>query len=109
MTAGGASAPALVESWLEVSDGNAPVLLIAPHGGRAGDFARATLHPKVNDLQTAAITRELARRLNAPALINAGMDRNELDCNRLAQLGARAPWMLDLILSRIERIVAQHG
>ena len=56
MTAGGASAPALVESWLEVSDGNAPVLLIAPHGGRAGDFARATLHPKVNDLQTAAKT-----------------------------------------------------
>jgi len=97
------------ESWLEIVAGAAPLLLIAPHGGRAGEAARATLHPKVNDLETAAITRELARRLGAPALINAGMDRNELDCNRLAQLAGRAPWMLDLIARRVEEIVARHG
>src|SRR5438445_3874232 len=83
--------------WLETLDGDAPILLIAPHGGRAGAAARATLHPKVNDLETAEITRELARRLGAPALINVGMDRNELDCNRLSQLNARAPWLLEML------------
>ena len=54
-----------IESWLEVVDGDAPVLLIAPHGGRAGAAAEATLHPKVNDLETASITRVLAARLDA--------------------------------------------
>jgi hypothetical protein len=95
--------------WLETLDGDAPILLIAPHGGRAGAAARATLHPKVNDLETAEITRELARRLGAPALINVGMDRNELDCNRLSQLNARAPWLLEKLAEGIERIVGRHG
>ena len=95
--------------WLEIADGDGPILLIAPHGGRAGQAARATLHPRVNDLETAAITRELARRLGAPALINAAMDRNDLDCNRLSQLTLRAPWLLELITDRIEHIIAHHG
>jgi hypothetical protein len=98
-----------IPPWLEVLEGDAPVLLIAPHGGRAGAVAEATLHPKVNDLETAAITRELAARLAATALINAGMDRNELDCNRLSQLAANAPWMLDLIADRVGFILARHG
>ena len=98
-----------MDQWLEIVEGEAPVLLIAPHGGRAGAAAEATLHPKVNDLETAEITRVLAARLDAPALINAGMDRNEIDCNRLAQLAARAPWILDLIADRIEQIIARHG
>jgi len=96
-------------AWLEEIDGGAPILLIAPHGGRAGTRSHSTLHPKVNDLETAAITRELARRLGAAALINAGMDRNEIDCNRLSQLTARAPWMLDLIAERATRMVERHG
>src|ERR1700722_7011893 len=95
--------------WLEVIEGPAPILLIAPHGGRAGAASRSTLHPKVNDLETAAITRDLALRLSAAALINAGMDRNEIDCNRLSQLGARAPWMLDLIAQSTNRMVERHG
>jgi len=95
--------------WLEISDGDAPLLLIAPHGGRAGRAAHATLHPKVNDLETAAITRELARRLDAAALVNARMDRNELDCNRLSQVLAHAPWILELIAERVGRIIARHG
>ena len=82
-------------SWLEIVDGAVPVLLIAPHGGRAGLAARSTLHPKVNDLGTAEITREIATRLGARALINRAMDRNELDCNRLSQLSQRAPWLLE--------------
>ncbi|MGH7934594.1 MAG: hypothetical protein ACREQN_15730 [Candidatus Binataceae bacterium] len=95
--------------WLEVVDGGAPILLIAPHGGHAGPAARATLNPKVNDLETAAITRELATRLGAGALINTGMDRNQLDCNRLSQLAAHAPWMLAMIANRVGEIIARHG
>jgi len=92
-------------SWLEIVEGDAPILLIAPHGGRAGAAARATLHPKVNDLETAEITRELAVRLDARALINAAMDRNELDCNRLSQISQRAPWLLELIADQVAAIL----
>jgi hypothetical protein len=95
--------------WLEMIEGDAPIVLIAPHGGKAGPAAFAKLHPKVNDLETAAITRELARRLNAAALINTGMDRNRLDCNRVPQLAASAPWMLAMIADLIEAAVARHG
>jgi hypothetical protein len=95
--------------WLEIIDGNAPVLLIAPHGGRAGAAARATLHPKVNDLETADITRAVATRLGACALINVAMDRNELDCNRLSQLTQRAPWLLELIADQVAAIIRQAG
>src|SRR5215467_4397152 len=97
--------------WLEIVDGDAPILLIAPHGGRAGAAARALLHPKVNDLQTAEITRELASRLGARAVINTAMDRNELDCNRLSQISQRAPWLLDLIAHQVVDILdcASHA
>jgi hypothetical protein len=103
------AAAAKAARWLETPDGGAPLLLIAPHGGRAGPATRALLNPKVNDLHTADITRELARRLDAGAIINAGMDRNRLDLNRLSQVMSEAPWMLDLIAARLERIVARSG
>jgi len=95
-------------SWLEIIDGDAPILLIAPHGGRAGAASRSLLNPKVNDLHTAAITRELSTILGAPALINAGMDRNHLDLNRLSQVSANAPWFLEMILERLADIVGRH-
>jgi len=95
--------------WLEIIDGGAPLLLIAPHGGRAGAAARATLHPKVNDLETAEITREIAARLHAPALINTAMDRNELDCNRLSQITQQAPWLLELIVKQLAGIIRRTG
>ena len=98
-----------VEPWLETIDTDSPLLLIAPHGGRAEPATRSMLNPKVNDLHTADITRELARRLGAAALINAGMDRNRLDCNRIQQLLARAPWLLEMIADRLEQIVDRHG
>ncbi|MGH7948766.1 MAG: hypothetical protein ACREQF_06055 [Candidatus Binataceae bacterium] len=97
-----------IEPWIETIDGRAPILLIAPHGGRAGSASRAKLNPKVNDLHTAEITRELARRLDAPAIINSGMDRNQLDCNRLPQLIADAPWLLDLIADKLESLVSAN-
>ncbi len=99
-----ASAP-----WLEIIDGDSAILLIAPHGGRAGQATRALLNPKVNDLHTAAITRELAMILDAQALINSAMDRNHLDLNRLSQVSANAPWFLETILERLGGIVARHG
>ncbi len=103
------STDAASSTWLEIIQGDAPILLIAPHGGRAGQATRSLLNPKVNDLHTAAITRELAAILDAPALINAAMDRNHLDLNRLSQVTANAPWFLELILERLAGIVARHG
>lgn len=97
------------QPWLEVIEGGSPLLLIAPHGGRAGKAARATLHPKVNDLHTAEITRELAARLDASALINSAMDRNLIDCNRIPQLAERAPWVLEIIAQRLAAMVERFG
>jgi len=97
------------DSWLEVIGGSAPLLLIAPHGGRAGVAARGILHPKVNDLQTAEITRQMAGYTGAHALINAGMDRNDIDCNRLSQIIQRAPWLLRVIADQLADIVERHG
>jgi hypothetical protein len=97
------------ESWLEIVEADSPLLLIAPHGGRAEPRTRGILHPKVNDLHTSDITRELARRCGAAALINRGLDRNRLDCNRIAQIVESAPWLLDLIAERLARIVERHG
>src|SRR5581483_3332886 len=94
--------------WLKVIEGNAPILLIAPHGGRAGAAARARLHPRINDLHTAEITHELARRLDAHALINGAMDRNLLDCNRVEEIARKAPWMLARMAELVARIAAEH-
>jgi len=97
------------DSWLEVIDSDSPLLLIAPHGGRAEQRTRSLLNPKVNDLHTADITRALAIRLGASALINIGMDRNRLDCNRLSQIIEHAPWLLEMIAERLGGVVARHG
>ena len=96
--------------WLQAADGDAPVLLIAPHGGQAGPATRALLNPKVNDVCTADITHEAWRSASAQARSSIpGMDRNRLDLNRLSQVMSDAPWMLELIAARLERIVAQRG
>jgi hypothetical protein len=95
--------------WLQVVEGRAPILLIAPHGGRAGQAARARLHPRINDLHTAEITRELARRLDAHALINIAMDRNLLDCNRVEDIARKAPWVLARLAERVAQIASRHG
>ncbi len=103
------TATAASEAWLEVIDSDSPLLLIAPHGGHAEPRTRSMLNPKVNDLHTAEITRGLAARLGASALINVAMDRNRLDCNRLSQIIERAPWLLEMIADRVDAIVARHG
>jgi hypothetical protein len=103
------TATAASESWLEVIDSDSSLLLITPHGGRAEPRTRSLPNPKVNDLHTADITRGLAARLGASALINVAMDRNRLDCNRLSQIIERAPWLLEMIADRVGAIVARHG
>ncbi|MFZ0676736.1 hypothetical protein [Candidatus Binatus sp.] len=103
------TAAVAAESWLEVIDSDSPLLLIAPHGGRAEPRTRSMLNPKVNDLHTAEITRGLAARLGASALINVSMDRNRLDCNRISQIIERAPWLLEILANRVEAIVTRHG
>src|SRR5271157_5484211 len=102
-------AAAASESWLESVEADSPLLLIAPHGGRAEPRTRSMLNPKVNDLHTADITRGLAARLGASALINVAMDRNRLDCNRLSQIIERAPWLLEMIAERVGIIAERHG
>jgi len=94
--------------WLEAIPGTAPVLLLAPHGGRAA-AARTSPNPRINDLHTAQFTRELASRMDAGAIINRAMDRNRLDCNRIDQLLARAPVVLDLLADALEQIIARHN
>jgi hypothetical protein len=95
--------------WLEIVSGNSPILIVAPHGGRAGPTAQQRANPRINDLYTAELARELARRLHARALINSGMDRNVLDCNRVGQLVAGAPEFLELLAAQLEEAVRQHG
>jgi hypothetical protein len=96
-------------SWLEVIDADSSLLLIAPHGGRAEPRTHSIMNPKVNDLYTADITRGLAERLGASALINAAMDRNRIDCNRVSQIIERAPWLLELIAERVGVILQRYG
>src|SRR5260370_21513636 len=95
-------------SRLEVLDSDSPLLLIAPHGGRAEPRTRSLLNPKVNDLHTADITRTLAARLGASALINTGMDRNRLDSNRPSQIIEQAPLLVEMIAERLAALVARH-
>ena len=99
-----ASAPA----WLEQQRGGAPLLLLAPHGGRRRARREPGRH-KVNDLHTAALTRELARACDATSLVNATRDRNELDLNRLSQVRAHAPWLPALLATLLEEMVARAG
>jgi hypothetical protein len=94
--------------WLVRIAGGAPVLFVAPHGGRG---ARATAldgaSRKVNDLHTAELTIELATRRGAPAIVNRTEDRNRLDLNRVGDVRKGAPWFIDLLLAEARRQIAE--
>jgi len=91
--------------------GDGPVVLLAPHGGRRDPARRpwAERRLRVNDLHTAALTAELARRLDAPALVNADHDRNDVDLNRVSETERRAPWFLEALRDTLAATVARHG
>ena len=101
----------VLPDWCELARGDGPVLLVAPHGGRRPRVDPAAPPPnlKVNDVHTAELTRELASRLGATAVINHGCDRNELDLNRISQVRRRAPWFLELLRDEVEKILSRHA
>lgn len=64
---------------------------------------------RVNDVHTPEIVRDLAARLSAGAIVNHGMDRNDLDLNRASQVRRRAPWLLELLHREVGEIAKRHG
>jgi hypothetical protein len=98
-------------AWCEYRRGESNILLVAPHGGRRApvDPTSPPANLRVNDVYTPEITRVLAQRLAAAAIINVGMDRNRLDLNRVSQVRRRARWYLELLCREIAALMAQHG
>jgi hypothetical protein len=96
---------------LVVVSGRAPIVLVAPHGGRR-DAARrpwGSAPLKMNDLHTASLTRELAARLDASALVNEVGDRNDVDLNRITATHDGAPEFLGALAGLIEDGLARHA
>ncbi len=95
---------------IEIIRGNAPLILIAPHGGRGSEHSVGGISGrKVNDLYTAEMTRELARLLDANALINAVTDRNELDYNRISEICDKAPSFLTVLAEIVDETIVRNG
>ena len=91
--------------------GTAPLVLVAPHGGRR-DAARrpwGSAPLKMNDLHTAALTAELAAATGASALVNTAADRNDVDLNRVSAAHDRAPWFLEQLADVLGATLARHG
>jgi hypothetical protein len=90
--------------------GDAPIVLVAPHGGRRDPVARpwGSAPLKMNDLHTGAVTRELAARLGASAVINESSDRNDVDLNRISAAHDAAPEFLAALAGLIEDGLARH-
>ena len=94
-----------------MTTGTAPLVLVAPHGGRR-DAARrpwGSAPLKVNDLHTAALTAELAARTGAAALINEAQDRNDVDLNRVSDANQHAPGFLERLAELVDGAVRRHG
>ena len=91
--------------------GSIPLVLVAPHGGRRDSVRRpwGTTRLRVNDLHTAALTRELAAATGAAAIINADLDRNDVDLNRLSAAHDHAPAFLERLADQVSAAVAAHG
>src|SRR5260221_7031446 len=95
--------------WMRFVDGESPVILIAPHGGRRPADAPIKDNIKVNDLYAAELTEEIAARTHGYALINQAFDRNLLDLNRISQVRARAPWFLEASVELVTVLIERHG
>lgn len=96
---------------LSVVAGHTPLVLVAPHGGRRD----ADAHPwgsrplKMNDLHTASLTRELAERCGAAALVNEHLDRNVTDLNRVSAAHENAPAFLERLHDLVRAAESRHG
>ena len=91
-----------IPDGLELRQGRVPILIVAPHGGRRCRPVRRG--DSVNDLHTAGIAWELAERLDAHAIVNWGLDRNDIDLNRISHLATRAPDVLALLRRAVEAL-----
>jgi hypothetical protein len=91
--------------------GSSPLVLVAPHGGQRDHDRRpwGSAPLKVNDLHTASLTEELAARTGAAAVINAVLDRNDVDLNRLGAAHDRAPAFLERFAEVLAAAIARHG
>ena len=99
----------LLPPWMHFIDGEAPILFVAPHGGRRPADAPIKDSIKVNDLHTAELTAELADRTQGYALINQALDRNEIDLNRISQVRVRAAWFLEALVELVSSLMERHG
>lgn len=99
---------AAVPDWCRWRSGTRPLLLIAPHGGRADTTAARALDTKVNDVHTAELTWALAEALDASAIVNPLLDRNELDLNRISQVTRAATWFPALIERLLVPLLDRH-
>ena len=95
-------------AWMTFTDGEVPIVLVAPHGGRRPADAPITDSIKVNDLYTAELTHDLATQTWSYALINRSHDRNELDLNRVSQVKQEAPWFLAALVELLSALTARH-
>jgi len=86
--------------WLLHRRARSSLIVVAPHGGRRRRKVRRG--DAVNDLYTAELAGELAERLDAVALINRGLDRNQTDLNRIDELIAEAPELPALLCREID-------
>jgi hypothetical protein len=94
--------------WMRFIAGEAPIVFVAPHGGRRPVDAPIRDSIKVNDLHTAELTAELATRTQGYALINQALDRNDLDLNRLSQVRAHATWFLEALVELLSSLAECH-
>jgi hypothetical protein len=95
---------------LNVVKGRAPIVLVAPHGGRRDSERRpwGSAPLKMNDLHTAALAVDLAARLDASALVNPSVDRNDVDLNRVTAAHDGAPAFLDALGDLVAEGLAAH-
>jgi hypothetical protein len=96
---------------LVVVPGRSPIVLVAPHGGRRDALRRpwGSAPLKMNDLHTASLTRELAARVDASALVNESGDRNDVDLNRISATHDAAPEFLAALASLVEDALTRHA
>jgi hypothetical protein len=89
--------------------GRSAVVLVAPHAGRRDPVRRpwGSAPLKMNDLHTGALTRILAARLDASALVHEA-DRNEVDCNRVSAAHDAAPGFLDAFAELVDELLRRH-
>jgi hypothetical protein len=94
-----------------VIHGSSPLVLVAPHGGRRDYEQRrwGSAPLKVNDLHTASLTEELAAATGASAVINAQLDRNDVDLNRISSAHDHSPEFLALLGELLSRALARYG